>query len=66
VYLDRTPRTIDLALSELEPVGPVTALRPIVARVHSVLFVVDTVNSAPGRAGSFWLSGVLLGIGDQQ
>jgi hypothetical protein len=66
VYLDQTPRTIDLALSELEPVGQATALRPIVARVQSVLFVVDTVNTAPSAAGTVWLSGVLLGLGDPQ
>jgi hypothetical protein len=66
VYLDRTPRVIDLALSELEPVGPATALRPIVARVQSILLVIDTVNAAPGTSGTFWLSGVLLGLGDPQ
>lgn len=66
VYLDQTPRVIDLALSELEPVGPATALRPIVARVQSVLFVIDTVNAAPGAAGTVWLSGVMLGLGDPQ
>ena len=66
VYLDQTPRVIDLALSELEPVGTSTALRPIVARVQSVLFVIDTVNTAPGTTGTVWFSGVLLGLGDPQ
>lgn len=66
VYLDQTPRVIDLALSELEPVGTSTALRPIVARVQSVLFVIDTINTAPGTTGTVWFSGVLLGLGDPQ
>ncbi len=66
IYVDQTPRVIDLALSELEPVGPATALRPIVARVQSVLFVIDTINAAPGATGQVWLSGVLLGLGDPQ
>jgi hypothetical protein len=66
VYLDPTPRVIDLALSDLEPVGPATALRPVVARVQAVLFVVDTVNAAPGATGTVWLSNVLLGLGDPQ
>jgi len=66
VYLDQTPRVIDLALSELEPVGPATALRPIVARVQSVLFVIDTVNTAPGTTGKVWFSAVLLGLGEPQ
>ena len=66
VYLDQTPRVVDLALSELEPVGPATALRPIVARVQSVLFVIDTVNTAPGTKSRVWFSGVLLGLGEPQ
>ena len=66
VYLDTTPRVIDLALSELEPVGPATTLRPVVARVQSVLFVVDTVNTAPGAAGRVHLSSVIFGLGDPE
>jgi predicted metal-dependent phosphoesterase TrpH len=66
IYLDQTPRVIDLALSELEPVGSGTALRPVVARVQSVLLVVDTVNAAPGASGSVRISRLLLGLGDPQ
>jgi hypothetical protein len=66
VYIDQTPRLIDLSLSELEPVGPATSLRPVVARVQSVLLVVDTVNTAPGSSGSFRISGVVFGLGDPQ
>jgi hypothetical protein len=64
VYLDSTPRTIDLRLADFDPVGPATALRPIVARVQSVLFVVDTVNTQPGAAGTVWISGVTFGLGE--
>jgi hypothetical protein len=64
VYLDSTPRTIDVRLGDMEPVGPATSLRPIVARVQSILFVVDTVNAQPGSSGTVWISGVTLGLGD--
>lgn len=63
VYLDRVPRLVDIALSELEPVGQATSLRPVVARVQAVLFVIDTVNTVPGASGSVWLSAVTLGLG---
>jgi hypothetical protein len=64
VYVDRGPRLVDIALADLEPVGPATTLRPVVARVQAVLFVIDTVNAAAGATGSIWLSGVTLGLGD--
>jgi predicted metal-dependent phosphoesterase TrpH len=66
VYLDQTPRVIDLALSELEPIGPATTLRPVVARVQSILLVVDTINTAPGTSGSVRISRMILGLGDPQ
>jgi hypothetical protein len=62
VYLDETPRPIVLWLQDFEPVGPPTTRRPIVTPIQSVLFVVDTVNTKPGAAGSIWLSQVSLGI----
>ena len=64
VYLDTTPQQIDVSLADLDPVGPATTLRPIAARVQSVLFVVDTVNTLPGAAGTVWISSVQLGVAD--
>ena len=51
VYLDESPRKIAVSLSSLQPVDRRSALRPIVARVQSVLVVIDTVNTVPGSAG---------------
>jgi len=51
LYLDREARTYIIPLAELEPVDRSSALRPIVARVQSVLLVIDTVNARPGSAG---------------
>ena len=61
VYLDATTRPIVLRLSDFEPVDSRTQLRPNAARVQSVLFVVDTVNTKPGTAGSLHVSAVALG-----
>jgi hypothetical protein len=63
VYADSTPRTVTLSLQDFLPVEPTTQ-RPLVAHIKTVLFVVDTVNTSPGSSGTFWLSGVKLGVGD--
>jgi len=64
VFVDTTPRLITVRLRDLTPVGPTTtSQRPIVAPVHSVLFVVDTVNTAPGAAGTVWLSELAVRLG---
>ena len=51
LYLDREPRTYVVSLGDLEPVERGSPLRPIVAKVQSVLLVVDTVNALPGSSG---------------
>ena len=51
LYFDTDPRTYVVALSELDPVERGSPLRPVVARVQSVLLVIDTVNAAPGTSG---------------
>jgi hypothetical protein len=55
IYLDEFPRKIAVSLSSLLPVDRRSTLRPIVARVQSVLVVIDTVNTAPGSAGRIML-----------
>lgn len=64
VYIDTEPREIVVRLEDLEPVGGVTSQQPLVAPVQSVLFVVDTVNTAPGSSGRVELGGVGLGVGN--
>ena len=60
-YLDQTPRHIVIPVADLEPTGPATTLRPTVATIRSLLFVVDTLNTRPGTRGTIWLSHVALG-----
>jgi hypothetical protein len=52
LYLDQTPRTFDIRIADLEPVEPGSSLRPIVARLDTLLLVVDTVNTRPGASGA--------------
>lgn len=65
VYLDPTPRAITVRMTEVTPVGftPVPTRRPVVARVRSILFVLDTLNTAPGTGGEVILKDVRLARG---
>jgi hypothetical protein len=63
IYVDETPRSISIAVRDLEKVEMSSMLRPIVARLHAVLFVVDTLNTLPGTDGTVWLTNLNLGIG---
>jgi hypothetical protein len=58
VYLDQTPRQVDVFFSELRPAGPTVEKTFQAASVRDVLFVVDTVNANPGMAGQFWVDDV--------
>jgi len=60
VYLDANARTVSLDLADFDPVEP-TSLKPTAARILSVLFVIDTLNTAVGTDGTIWLSGIALG-----
>ena len=55
VYLSATATELSVPLRELTPVdAPASALDPAV--IDSLLFVVDTVNTAPGSRGELWVS----------
>ncbi len=64
IYLDEQLRRIVIRLEDLEPIGRTSTLRPVVARIRSLLFVIDTVNTLPGSDGEIVLSNVALGLGD--
>ena len=48
-------------LRDLTPVGVTTTRRPFVAPIQGLLFVVDTVNTKPGSAGTVWISNIGIG-----
>ncbi len=62
VYLDPTPRAVTVRMTDVTPVGfaPTPTRRPVVARVKSILFVLDTLNTAPGTSGEVILKNVRL------
>jgi hypothetical protein len=64
VYADTTPRHFELNLQDFQPADIATTQRPIVAHVRSVLFVIDTLNTAPATQGSVWVSDAQLRVGD--
>ncbi|HVQ41269.1 MAG TPA: CehA/McbA family metallohydrolase [Vicinamibacterales bacterium] len=60
LYLDRDPRTYVVSLGDMDPVERGSLLRPIVAKVQSVLLVIDTVNASPGASGVVNIRAVTL------
>jgi hypothetical protein len=60
VYVDATAREQAIFFDDVSPVGTTRTFRPPLAAVQSLLFVVDTTNTAPGTAGRVWLSNVRL------
>jgi hypothetical protein len=51
VYLDSTPRTIDVAFADFRSVGSASASAPDLSKVDSILFVIDTTNTKAGSNG---------------
>jgi len=51
VYLDSTPRTIDVAFADFRSVGSASASPPDLSKVDSILFVIDTTNTKAGSNG---------------
>jgi hypothetical protein len=58
IYLDQTPRPVELSFAEFRPVDPTQAPTPPMATVQSVLFVVDTVNTKIGTNGQVWIDDI--------
>jgi hypothetical protein len=47
-------------LADFEPAEASAILRPTAARIRSLLFVIDTLNTAPGTRGTLMLESVGL------
>jgi hypothetical protein len=61
VFLDPTPRTISIHFDDVTPRGRTERRRPTMSDVNSVLWVVDTVNTALGGSGEIWIDDVKYG-----
>jgi hypothetical protein len=55
LYADEQPRRVVLPLSEWTPLRLADRVPPAAADVDQILFVVDTTNTPPGTARSFFL-----------
>jgi hypothetical protein len=60
VYLDQTMRRVRLPLRDFVPAGHESPLTP--EAVETVLFVVDSLNTALGQGGQVWLDTVSFGV----
>ena len=44
------------------PAGPTATIKPPLADVRSLLFVVDTTNTKPGTSGLIWITDPVLQV----
>ena len=61
VHLDGTARPIVVFFDDVRPIDPTSERRLPLGQVRDVLFVVDTVNAAPGSSGQFRIDDVKYG-----
>jgi len=57
-YADAEPRGVDVALATFAPIGVTSSAQAPLDRVDSLLFVVDTLNTLPGKGGNMKISDV--------
>jgi hypothetical protein len=58
VYLDQMGRTVELPFGDFRPRGTTTSALPVLPKVDSILFVVDTVNTKIGSNGQIQIDDV--------
>jgi len=58
IYADQRPRTVTIDLRDMKAVEAPPGTVLDLAKIDSLLVVVDTVNSSPGSVGELWLSDV--------
>ncbi len=58
VYVDATPRTVDVPFLEMRAIEGGRDARLDLSRVNTLLLVIDTVNAVPGSAGECWVGPV--------
>jgi hypothetical protein len=58
VYIDPELRELTVFFDDIRPRGDTSTVRPALAKIDSVLFVVDTVNTRPGTSGQIWLDDI--------
>ena len=59
VVIDRCPETLLVTFADMVAVDQAPLPIPL-GDIDSVLFVVDTINTPPGRRGTLWIDDVRL------
>jgi hypothetical protein len=59
-YVHDSLDPIDLRFAEFRPLGTVSATRPPLDRVDSLLLVIDTLHTTPGAEGRLWITDLWL------
>jgi hypothetical protein len=60
VYLDESPRTVSVYFDDMRATAADTSGPPPLDRIDSLLFVVDTLNTALGSSGQVWIDELKL------
>ena len=56
VYVDDTKRDYTVYFDDVSAIGSTTSPRPDAARIHDILFVVETAHAKPGASGFLWMT----------
>jgi hypothetical protein len=60
VYVDSSDRELVVIFDDMIPIGATETGKPPLDRVHSILFVADTVNTRRGSSGQLWIARAAL------
>jgi hypothetical protein len=60
VYVDDAAREYLVPLADMRPAGGRELGRVVAEHVRSVMFVIDTTNTQPGRNGRLWIGAPVL------
>jgi len=62
VYVEAFNREATVMFDDMLPAGPTATVKPPLADVRSLLFVVDTTNTKPGTSGLIWITDPVLQV----
>jgi hypothetical protein len=60
IYVDATQQEHTLYFDDMMPVGRTETFKPDLAKIRSLLFVIDATNTKPGDSGRVWIRQAVL------
>lgn len=60
VYVETTDKEQTIFFDDFMPVGGTQTMKPSLADLRSILFVIDTTNTKPGSSGRLWIRSAAL------